>query len=136
MLPGIGAAPVCDYDADNLKWCRKSIINSIPLDLCDSIEKYLGIRDNRTATYAAVISKIQQVILCAIPNLFDNLSKMSCIKEPGKDVEVFRSQVIDKTQRIIGSVSAPNDIKSIVVQCFIECDVILFKLKALQFYNI
>ena len=104
VLPGIGSAPVCDYDADKLKWGRKSIINSISLDLCESIDKYLGIMDNRPATYASVISNIQEVILCAIRNLFDNLSKMSCIKEPGKDVEVFRSQVIDKTQRIIGSV--------------------------------
>ena len=50
VLTGIGGAPVCDYDVDNLKWSGKDIMNSISLDIWDSIEKYLGIRANGPAT--------------------------------------------------------------------------------------
>ena len=61
---------------------------------------------------------------------------MSLIKEPGKDVETFGSQVIEKTSHIIGSGPAPSNITSIFAQCFIECSVIAFKLKTLQFCDI
>ena len=61
---------------------------------------------------------------------------MSLIKEPGQDMGEFGSQVIDKTRLIVGSESATRKNTSIVAQCFIKFDVLDFKLKALQFYNI
>ena len=80
--------------------------------------------------------KIQQVRSPAICNIVDDLRKMSLIKEPGKDVETFGSQVIEKTSHIIGSGPAPSNITSIFAQCFIECSVLAFKLKTLQFCDI
>ena len=50
MITGIGGAPVCDYDVDSLKWIIKAIMNSISLDIWDSIDKYLGIYSNGPAT--------------------------------------------------------------------------------------
>ena len=35
VLNGIGGAPVCDYDVDDLKWTGKAIMNSIYLYLWD-----------------------------------------------------------------------------------------------------
>ena len=111
-------------------------MNSISLYLWVSIEKYLGIGANGPATYAAVISKIHQVSLSAICNLVDDLSKISLIKEPGQDVKAFGSQVIEKTFRIVGYGSALRDITSIGFQFFVECNVLAFKLKSLQSYDI
>ena len=99
-------------------------MSSIYLDLWESIDKYLGIEANGRATYTAVISKIQQVRQSAICNLVNDLRKIYSIKEPGQDIDTFRSQVIEKTRRVIGSGSAPNDITSISAQCFIGCDVL------------
>ena len=60
------------------------------------INKYLGIRTNIPATYAAVISKIQQVSSSAICNLVNELRDMYLIKEPGIDVNTLGSQGIKK----------------------------------------
>ena len=43
MLTRFGGTPVCDYGVDNLKWNGKSIMNSTSIDICESIEKDLGI---------------------------------------------------------------------------------------------
>ena len=54
-------------------------MNSISLDLWESIERYSGIGSNRPATYASIILNIQQVISSAIRNLVDELRKMYLI---------------------------------------------------------
>ena len=74
--------------------------------------------------------------MSAIRNLVDELRKMYLIKEPGQDVKKFGSQVIDQNCRIVGSRSAPNDIASIFAQCSVKYNVLVFKLKDLQFYGI
>ena len=55
LLTIIGGAPVCNYDVDHINWIGKSIMNSVSLDIWDSIEKYLEIGANGPATYAAII---------------------------------------------------------------------------------
>ena len=50
VLTVIGGAPVCYYHVNNLKWSSKAIMNSIYLDIWESIEKYLGIGANGPAT--------------------------------------------------------------------------------------
>ena len=94
FLYGIGGAPVCHYNVDNLKWIGKAIMKSISLNLWGFIGKYLGVIANGPDAYAAVIPKIQQVISYAIRNLVDELRKMPLINKPGQDVETFGSQVI------------------------------------------
>ena len=94
VLTRIGGTPICDYDVDKLKCSRKYIVNNIYLDLWELINKYLVIKSNGTATYTAIISKIQQFSLSMIRNIFDELGKMYLIKEPGQDVDIFRAQVI------------------------------------------
>ena len=111
-------------------------MNSISQYLWDLINKYLGIRYNRPATYAAIILEMHQVSSSVIRNVVNELRKMSLIKEPGQDVETFGYQVIKETRCIVGSGSALSDITYIFYQCLIKCDALAFKLKALQFYNI
>ena len=115
VLTRIGGAPVCDYYVDNLKWIGEAILNSISLDLWESIEKYLLIKGNGPDTYAAVNSKIWQVRSSVIRNLVDELRKVSIIKEPGQDAEIFLSQVLE-THRIFGYGSETSDITSSVTQ--------------------
>ena len=135
IIGGIGTAPPCEYDIDNLKWSGKAIMNSISLDLWETIEKDVGVGSNGPVTYAAVISKIQQVSASSVRALVDNLKKMHLLQEPGQDVEAFGSKIIEMTRRITGSGLAPTDLTSIVAGCFIDCDVLAFKLKALSFFD-
>ncbi len=135
IIAGIGTAPPCEYDIDNLKWSGKAIMNSISLDLWETIEKDVGVGSNGPVTYAAVISKIQQVSASSVRALVDNLKKMHLLQEPGQDVEAFGSKIIEMTRRITGSGLAPTDLTSIVAGCFIDCDVLAFKLKALSFFD-
>ena len=74
--------------------------------------------------------------MSSIRNIINELSNISLIKEPGQDIKTFGSQVIEKTRRVVRSGSATSDITYIVFQCFIGCDVLALKLKALQFYDI
>jgi hypothetical protein len=112
-------------------------MNSIALDLWETIEKDVGIGANDPATYAAVIAKIQQVSASAVRTMVKNLKQMSLIKEPGQEVEVFGSKIVEMVvHRITGSGSAPSVLTSIVAECFVECDVLAFKLKALSFHDI
>ena len=96
LVTGIGTHAACDYDGDNLKWSGKAVMNSIALDLWESIEKDVGGSANGPVTYAAVITKIQQVSASAIRSLVKELKEMSLLNEPGQDVEVFGSKVIEK----------------------------------------
>ena len=113
MLTRFGGTPVCDYGVDNLKWNGKSIMNSTSIDICESIEKDLGIRANGHTTYASVISKIRQFRSFAIRNLVDELRKMYFIKEPVQDVNIFGSRLIKKTPSIVGYGSATSNNTSI-----------------------
>ncbi len=135
LLSGIDNLPVCDYDVDNLKWSGKAIMNSISLDLWETIEKDVGVGSNGPLTYAAVISKIQQVSASAVRSLVTQLKTMHLLAEPGQDVELFGSKIIDLTRRIEGSGRAPSDLTSIVAACFIDGDVLPFKIKALGLHD-
>ena len=68
-----------------------------------------------------------------IRNLVDDLRNLALIKEHVRDVEAFVSQVIENTRPIIGYGSTLSDITYIFTQCFIECGVLYFNLKSLQF---
>jgi hypothetical protein len=135
IVAGIGAAPPCKHDIDNLKWSGKAIMNSISLDLWETVEKDVGVGSNGPVTCAAVISKIQQVSASSVRALVDNLKKMHLLQEPGQDIEAFGSKVIERTRRITGSGLAPTDLTSIVAGCFIDCDVLAFKIEALSFFD-
>ncbi len=135
-MSGVADSPVCDYDIDNLKWSGKAVMNSITLDLWETIEKDVGIGANGPLTYAAVIAKIQQVSSSAVRLLVDKLKGMHLLQEPGQDVEIFGSKIIEMTRRIQGSGSAPRDLTTIVAATFIDCDVLAFKLRALTLFDI
>jgi hypothetical protein len=136
LTSGVGDHKVCDYDIDNLKWSGKAVMNSIALDLWESIEKDVGGSANGPIAYAAVIMKIQQVSASAIHSLVKDIKDMSLIKEPGQDVNVIGSKVIKMAHQIKGSGSAPTYLSSIMAGCFIECDVLAFKLKAPTFHDL
>jgi hypothetical protein len=124
-----------DYDLDNLKWSGKAIMNSVALDIWESIEKDVRIGANGPRTFAAVIAKIQQASSSSVRTMVNILKKPSLIKEPGQDVEAFGSKVIELARRIDGSGLAPLDLSSIVAGCFLEYDVMLFKLTVLTLHN-
>jgi hypothetical protein len=126
----------CTYDMDNLMWSGKAIMNSLALDLWETIEKDIGVQAGGPIAYAAVVGKIQQVSASSVRSLVTKLKVMNLIKEPGQNVETFGTKVTEMTRRITGSGSSPLDLTSIVASTFLECDVLAFKMKALSIHDL
>jgi hypothetical protein len=133
---GVGDRDPCNYDLDNLMWSGKAIMNSIALDLWETIEKDIGVQAGGPVAYATVVGKIQQVSASSVRSLVSKLKVMSLIKEPGQNVETFGTKIIEMTRRITGSGSSPVDLTSIVASTFLECDVLSFKIKALSIHDL
>jgi hypothetical protein len=135
LAAGVGNSPLCDFDLDNLKWSGKALMRSIALDLWETVEKDIGIGANGPRTFTAVISKIQQVSASSTRTMVDKLRKMNLKDEPGQHVDNFGSKVIELCKRIAGTGFGPKDLNSIVAGCFLDCDVQLFQLTALNLHN-
>ena len=128
-------SPPCDYDLDNLKWSGKAILNSVSLPLWETVEKDLGVDGSGPEAFAAVVYKLQQVSSAAVRTLVDELKALSLLKEPGQDVEIFGGRIVELCRRISGTGSAPADLVVLAAATFLECDVLSFKLKAIQVHD-
>ena len=93
----------CPYDLDNLKWSGKAIMNSITLELWETIEKDLGADADGPEVFGTIISKLQQVNAASVRALVDKLKTMSLINEPGQNVDTFGDNVIVLCRRIVGT---------------------------------
>jgi hypothetical protein len=98
-------------------------------------QHHVGVAASRPLTCAAVIFKIQQVSASSVRALVQRLKNRHLLQEPGQHVELFGSKVIELTRGMQGSGLAPTDLFSVVAGCFIDCDVLAFKLKALGFFD-
>jgi hypothetical protein len=126
---------VCDYDLDNLRWSGKAVLNSVSLELWETVEKDLGADAVGPEVFTAVVYKLQQVSSAAVRSLVDDLKKLSLIKEPGQDVDIFGGKVNELCRRISGTGSAPTDLVVLAAATFLECDVLPFKLKAMAIHD-
>ena len=96
-------------------------MNSISLDLWETVEKDVGVGTDGTVTWcAAVISMIQQVSASSVRSLAKKLKKSCLLQEPGQDVELFGSKAVEITRHAQGSGLAPTDFNSFVAGCFID----------------
>jgi hypothetical protein len=68
-------------------------------------------------------------------SLVDDLKKLSPIKEPGQDVDIFGAKVIEQCRCISGTGSAPTDFIMLAAATFLECDMLPFKLKAMAIHD-
>ena len=80
VLPGIRITSVCDYHVNNLKWSRKTILNSISLDLWDFIEKDLVIGATKLLSTQTLSLRFSKSVHLRIRNLVDDLRNMSLFK--------------------------------------------------------
>jgi hypothetical protein len=136
VVAGVGNLPNCERGIDDFKWSGEAIMNSISLDLSETVEKDVGGSAGEAVTCAAVICEIQQGSASSVQSLVDKLKKMHLFQEPGQDVEIFGSiKVIELTRHTQGSGLAPTDLTSIVAGCFVDNDALAFKLEALDFFN-
>jgi hypothetical protein len=125
----------CDYNLDNLKWSGKAILNSVSLPLWETVENDLCVHGSGPKAFAAVVYKLQQVSSGAVQTLVDKLKALSLLKEPGQDVKIFGGRIVELCRRISGTGSAPADLVVLAAATFLECDVLLFKLKAIQVHD-
>ena len=122
---------VCEYDLDNLKWSGKAIMQSISLELWETIKKDLDCNPSGPEAFAAVVYKLQEVNLDAVCLLIEEIQALKLINEPGQDVNIFGGQVIELCRRISSTGFAPDDIGVLAATCFLKCDVLAFKLKSI-----
>ena len=60
---------------------------------------------------------------------------MSLIKEPRQDVDAFVDCVVELCRQINGVGAEPEDLSAIAATTLLECDVLAFKLKALDLHG-
>ena len=110
-------------------------MQSISLVLCETIEKDLGCNPSGPEAFAAVVYKLQQVHAVAICLLVEELQSIKLINDPSQDVEIFGGQVIQLCRRISSNGFGPDDLGILATTCFLECDVLTFKLKSIYIHD-
>jgi len=127
--------PVCTFDQDNLLWSGKAILNSVMTEFWETIEKDLGYDTSGPEAFACIIQKLQVVNASAVRALVDELKQQSLVKFPAQDVDLFGNTVSELARRIDGTGLGPPDLSSIVAVCFLQCDVLEFRLKAIALHD-
>ena len=90
----------CPFDADNLYWSGRAVINSITLEFWETLEKDLPTDASGPEVFAAVVRKQQQLNASGLRMLVKQLEGMSLEKEPGQDVDAFGNKVSEVARRI------------------------------------
>jgi hypothetical protein len=107
----------------------------VSLPLWETVEKDLGVDGSGPEAFAAAIYKLQQVSSAAVQTLVDELKALSLLKDPGQDVKIFGGRIIELCRQIFGAGSAPANLVVLAAAIFLECDVLSFKLKAIQVHD-
>ena len=131
----VSRSNVCTYDQDNLKWSGKALVNSISLELWNSIEKEVGYGATGPEVFIAILDKMQQVTDAAVRKMVDKLKGMTLKDEPAQNCDTFCNKVYDLAQRIEGSGNPPNDLVSLIAGLFLECEVLAFNIQASNVYT-
>ena len=120
----------CPFDADNLYWSGRAVINSITLEFWETLEKDLPTDASGPEVFAAVVRKQQQLNASGLRMLVKQLEGMSLEKEPGQDVDAFGNKVSEVARRISRGGNPPEDLSVLVARAFLKSDVEVFCLKA------
>ena len=130
-------AAVCTFDCDNLDWSATMLKNSITVRLWEEIESDLEYGATGPEIFVAIMSRFQHASSSAVRALVKKLEKLKLINEPGMNVDTFSIKVSDLVLQIqaFGKKSIPDDISSLVAQCYLDTDVDEFKLVASQIFN-
>ena len=135
LPPLVAICPVCPYNTDNLRRSGKAIMASVTLELWEGLKKTLGTDPTGPEYFFAGIGNLQQANSAASRTLVEELKGMSLIKKPGQDVNVFGDRVVELCRRISGVGAEPEDLSVIAATTFLECDILAFKLKALDLHG-
>ena len=129
------SAGPCTFDEDNLIWSGKAVLNSISLDMWESIEKSLPPYPSGPEVFGAVIRKKQYLNASSVRKMVDQLQGMKLISEPGQNVNTFANKILELANRIEGSGGAPADLALIVAGTFLGGTVQAFELKVLGLHD-
>ena len=131
------AAPVCQFDLDNLTWSAKAMKNSITLKLWGEIEAELPYGASGPEIFPAVVSRMQHVSASASRALVQQLQGLKLTKEWEMNVDTFSRKLLDMVDRISGcdEKSIPSDLSVIVAQCFLGTGIDEFALEVTQVFN-
>ena len=129
--------PVCDFDNDNLIWSGAAIKNSITVKLWDEIETDLEYGATGPEILVAIFNRFQHSSSSAARALISKLQELRLVREPGMNVDNFSVKVSDIVQCLEGNhrTSIPDDLSTLVAQCYLDTDVDEFKLAASALFN-
>ena len=130
-------APICAFDSDNLDWSATMLKNSITVRLWEEIESDLEYGATGPEIFIAIMGRFQHASASAVRALVKKLEKLKLVQEPGMNVDTFSTKLADVVQQILafGPKSVPEDLSSLVAQCFLDTDVDEFKLEASSIFN-
>lgn len=128
---------VCQFDLDNLQWSARAIKNSITVRLWEEIEPELSYGATGPEIFLAIMRRVQHSSASASRALVKKLEGLKLNKEPGMNVDTFTAKITEIVRRIEGCdvSSIPNDLSTLVAQCFLDTDVDEFKLEASSIFN-
>lgn len=131
------AAPICAFDSDNLDWSATMLKNSITVRLWEEIESDLEYGASGPEIFIAIMGRFQHQSASAVRALIKKLEKLKLVQEPGMNVDTFSTKVADLVQQIhsFGPKAIPDDLSSLVAQCFLDTDIDEFKLEASSIFN-
>ena len=126
----------CPYDIVNLKMSATMILKSVDADLLRRIDRELPQTATGPEVFAVIVSLHQTLNSIAVRVLIKELEGMHLTAEPAENVEKFSDKVLDVAKRIRGAgpKTCPDDLCTLVYECFQGCTTPVFQIEATNFY--
>ena len=124
----------CAYDERNLYMSGQMLLASLDLEMLKKTERDTNPDASGPEVFAAVINIHQSLNTSAVRVLTEQLQKMKLAKEPAENVETFSEKVLDIAKRIRGAgpSTCPQDLPTLVYECFQESTTPVFALEATE----
>ena len=124
----------CPYDERNLYMSGQALLASLDLEMLKKAERDTNPDATGPEVFAAVINIHQSLNSSAVRVLTEQLQKMKLTKEAAENVETFSEKVLDVAKRIRGAgpTTCPQDLPTLVYECFQESTTPVFALEATE----
>ena len=134
---GVQGKPVCMFDKDNLQMSGTMIRHSLDIDMLKKVENDVPAQATGPEVFAAVVNIHQALSSSAVRVLVAQLQALKLGKEPAENVESFADKVTDIAKRIQGTGpdTCPQDLHTLVYECFIGSSTSIFQSDVVLVYN-
>ena len=136
-ITGVGEAPICTFDKDNLQMSGTMIRHSLDIDMLKKLENDVPAQATGPEVFAAVVNIHQALSSSAVRVLVTQLQALKLAKEPAENVESFADKVSEIAKRIQGTGpdTCPQDLPTLVYECFLGSSTPIFDSDVVLVYN-